>query len=71
MARDDEYIFKKFYRELPPVSQICQACGFTFLGLAEKMGVSLRSVMYWNGGAHIPLEKRIKLKQVYDLYRKG
>lgn len=72
MAKNDEYIFRKFYRELPPPNQICEACDFTFSDLAEKVGVSLRTIMTWNSGGQGPatLEGRIKLKQVYELYRK-
>ena len=65
---EDEYIQKRFYNELPGIHEICQRCGFTIQDLAIKMGVSTMTVYRWFDGAHIPLERRILLRETLDRY---
>ena len=67
---DNDYIMKRFYVGLPPVWEIKDACGFTWKDLALKMNVTEMTLWRWNGGAEIPLEKRVKLREILDLYRR-
>lgn len=64
----DDYILRKFYKELPRVAEICQRCGFSVKELAVKMGVSAMTVYRWYEGAHIPLERRVLLREILDRY---
>jgi len=66
---DNDYIMKRFYLGLPPVWEIKRACGFSWKDLAIKMNVSEMTLWRWNShGTHIPLEQRVKLREILDLY---
>ncbi len=64
----DDYIFKKYYTQLPPIWQIRSSCGFSMKELAFKMGVTEMTLWRWNGGATISIEARIKLKEILDIF---
>ena len=67
----DEKIFKKYWQNLPQVGDIAKACDLTLAELAEKCGVSLRTIMYWSsgGGLGLTFKARVLLREIYDLYR--
>ena len=69
----DEKIFKKYWQDLPQISTIAGACNLTLAELAEKCGVSLRTIMYWQsgGGLGLTFKARVVLREIYDLYRTG
>jgi len=65
----DDYIFKHYWLELPNIRDIKDACRFDWDEFALKMGCSVMTLWRWDQyGAHIPLEKRIKLKEIYQRY---
>ena len=68
MEIDNEYIQKMYYTSLPSVNEIRMKCGFTWTELAMKVGVTHMTLWRWNGGASIPLERRIKLKEILGMY---
>lgn len=67
----DEYITKHYYTEFPPIKDIKLAGGFTWKELAVKMDVSEMCLWRWNSaGAHVPLEQRVRLMNIFDRYRR-
>ena len=71
MPIDNDYIMKTFYVGLPPINEIRMKCGMSWTDLALKMGVNHSTLWRWAGGASIPLEQRIKLKEIMGLYGRG